>query len=251
MKEKGGTKKKKEDDFISYQSGNETIIMPTRFQEYSLGATMAYLIIGLVLGALVIGFLVVPGVRNNIKQETKNELMAANETIATNAKQLERMEQQITELTEQLNVYEEQGEALPEQTASYEALLTAYTAYVGNDYLTAGANMETVDVEQLSETAKVIYDSVWAAVSEKYYAKLYSEGYGHYTAGRYPEAITNLLSVVNADKDYKNGNATYYLAQAYNRSGDMESARPYYQYILDNYPNTEKARTARNYLNAQ
>ena len=57
--------------------------------------------------------------------------------------------------------------------------------------------------------------------------------------------------VVEQDKDYRNGNAIYYLAQAYNRSGDMESARPYYQYIVDNYPNTEKATTARNYLNAQ
>ena len=251
MKEKGGSKKKKEDNFISYQSGNETIIMPTRFQESSLGATMAYLLIGLVIGALVIGFLVVPGVRSNIQQETKNEIMAANETIANNAKQIERMEQQIAELTEQLAVYEALGEQLPEQTASYEALLSAYAAYVANDYLTAGASMETVDTEQLSENAKAIYDSVWAAVSENYYAKLYSEGYNHYTAGHYPEAITNLLSVVNYDKDYKNGNATYYLAQAYNRSGDMESARPHYQYILDNYPNTEKARTARNYLNTQ
>ena len=49
---------------------------------------------------------------------------------------------------------------------------------------------------------------------------------------------------------YNTGNAAYYLAQAYNRGGDLESAIPYYQYIIDNYPGTEKEKTARNYVNA-
>lgn len=251
MKAKGGSKKKKEDDLISYQSGNETIIMPTRFQDYSLGATMAYLLIGLVVGALVIGFLVVPGIRSNLQQEMKNQLIEANETIATNTEVIANLESQVAELSAKVAEYEALGDSLPEQTASYEALLSAYAAYVGNDHLTAGANLEAVDVEQLTENARTIYDTMWAAVAENYFAKLYANGYDHYTAGRYAEAITSLLSVVNQNKDYKNGNAAYYLAQAYNRSGDMESARPLYQYIIDNYPNTEKARTARNYLNTQ
>jgi len=47
---------------------------------------------------------------------------------------------------------------------------------------------------------------------------------------------------------YKNGSAAYYLAQAYRRSGDIESARPYYQYVVDNYPGTRLANTAKNYV---
>ena len=71
LKEKGSLRKKKEEDLISYQSGNETIIMPKRFQDYSLGSTLVYLLIGLVIGALGIGFLVVPGIENKAKQEVK------------------------------------------------------------------------------------------------------------------------------------------------------------------------------------
>ena len=251
MKEKGSTKKKKEDDLISYQSGNETIIMPSRFQDSSLGSTMAYLLIGLVVGALVIGFLVVPGVRSSLQQEMKAQLAEANEVISNNATQMSDMERQIEELRETVAAYESQGEAVPEQTAAYEALLAGYIAFAGNDYLTAGVSLEQVDRELLTENGKAIYDTVWPAVSETYFAQLYSNGYNSYTAGNYQEAITMLLSVVNQDKDYKNGNAIYYLAQAYNRAGDMETARPYYQYVIDNYPNTEKARTARNYLKVQ
>ena len=140
---------------------------------------------------------------------------------------------------------------LPEQTASYEALLLAYVAYASNDYVVSGENLAQVDKEQLTDNAKAVYDTIWETVSETYFAQLYTDGYNSYTAGQYEAAVATLQVVVNQDMDYKDGNATYYLAQAYNRAGDMESARPYYQYIVDNYPNTEKATTARNYLNAQ
>ena len=251
MKERGAGKKKKNDDLISYQSGNETIIMPNRFQDSSLGVSMAYLLIGLLVGALVIGFLVVPGVRNSVKQQTKEELMKANETISENTQLISDLETQVAELSEKVAEYEGLGQDLPVQTASYEALLSAYVAFVGEDHLTAGTNLELVDTELLTESAKSVYDTIWATVSETYFAELYNSGYSSYTAGNYEDAIKSLLSVVNQDKDYKDGNAIYYLAQAYNRLGDMESARPYYQYIIDNYPNTEKATTAKNYLNGQ
>ena len=251
IKEKGGAKNKKEDELISYQSGNETIIMPSRFQDSSLGSTMVYLLIGLIVGALVIGFLVVPGVRNSVKQELNAQLVAANETLSENAHTIVNLEQKIVELNAIVANYEGQGAALPEQTASYEALLSAYVAYVANDHITAGTSLEMVDIELLTDNAKAIYDTIWETVSETYFAQLYNDGYNSYTAGNYEEAITKLLPVVNQDQDYRDGNAVYYLAQAYNRAGQMEEARPYYQYVIDNYPNTEKATTARNYLDAQ
>lgn len=251
IKEKGGLKKKNDDDLISYQSGNETIIMPSRFQDYSLGSTLAYLLIGLLVGALVIGFLVVPGVKAAVKQEMKQQLMEANDTVVSSAMQIEDLEKEVKSLKEALAVYEGSEGALPEQTASYEALLSGYVAYIGNDYLTSGASLVLVDPEQLTDNAKVVYDAIWPAVSESYYGKLYSDGYNSYAAGNYEEAIEFLLPVATYDISYRDGNAAYYLAQAYNRSGDMESAKPYYQYIVDNYPNTEKAITAKNYLEAE
>lgn len=251
IKEKGGLKKKKEDDLISYQSGNETIIMPSRFQDSSLGTSLVYLFIGLLVGILVVGFLLVPGVRKDARKEVNQEMMEANETLAENEKLIEKLQTEVTELTEIVDKYEGQGEAVPEQTAAYEALLTAYVAFAGNDYITAGANLGLVNSELLTDNAKTIYDTLWESVSEKYFEQLYTEGYNNYTAGMYAEAITNLLPIVNQDIGYRDGNAAYYLAQSYNRAGDMESAKPYYQYVIEHFPNTEKAATARNYLSVQ
>ena len=56
LKEKSPSKKPKDDDLISYQSGNETIIMPKRFKESSIGATLVYIVIGLIVGTAITAF---------------------------------------------------------------------------------------------------------------------------------------------------------------------------------------------------
>ena len=60
-------------------------------------------------------------------------------------------------------------------------------------------------------------------------------------------AIEHLLKAVEIDISYQNGNALYYLAQAYRKSGDLEGAKPYYQKFVELFPNTERAATAARY----
>ena len=50
------------------------------------------------------------------------------------------------------------------------------------------------------------------------------------------------------DENYENGNALYYLAQAYRKNEDMENAKIYYQKVVELYPNTERAANSHNYL---
>lgn len=253
MKEKGSSKnkKKKEENLISYQSGNETIIMPNRFQDYSLGSTLVYLLIGLIVGASVIGFLVVPGVQTTAKQEMNNKLVEANTALSSNAQLINSLEVQIAELEAKLVTLEGQADELPAQIAAYEALLSSYVAFVSNDVITAGDMLEAVDVAHLSENAKEIHTTLWTQMSVSYYTQLYTVGYSSYSAKNYADAIDKLLRVVNYDIAYNDGYAAYYLAQSYRKNGDLVSAKPYYQYVIDNYPNTERAATARNYVNAE
>ena len=48
------------------------------------------------------------------------------------------------------------------------------------------------------------------------------------------------------DENYENGNALYYLAQAYRKNEDMENAKIYYQKVVELYPNTERAANSQN-----
>ena len=250
LKERNSGKKKKEEDLISYQSGNEMIIMPNRFQDSSLTSTLSYMAIGLIVGVLVIGFLVVPGVKNQARVDVKEELVAANDALATNSQTIYSLENEIEDLKERLSEYEGEG-TLPLQTAAYESLLNAYIAYVGNDYQTAGVEIEKVDVNQLTETSREVHKKVWDAVAPSYYSGIYADAYTAFAEANYETAIELFVKVVAYDEGYKDGYASYYLAQAYNKSGNMEAARPYYQFVIDNYPGTERARTAKNYLEAE
>ena len=87
-------------------------------------------------------------------------------------------------------------------------------------------------------------------IAPNFYDSLYDVAYSSYSEENYEDAINKLLRVVVYEHGYKEGNAAYYLAQSYRKSGNIEAARPYYQFVIDNYPNSEKATTAKNYVNA-
>lgn len=247
LKEKG-FKKKKEEDPVAYQSGNDTIIMPKQFQNVFFMPVVVYLLIGLVLGGLAIGFLVVPGVEKKAKLETKKQMLEASDMLSANSQLIDLQNIRIKELEAELTSLQGENGELPAQLAAYESLIVAYSAYVDKDYVLAGTSLETIDSSLLSDTAIRTYNTLTGEVSKPYYNILYQEGYQNYNNEKYTEAIEVFLKIVSKDLSYRDGYATYYLAQAYRKSGNLEAAKPYYQYIIENYPGTQRAETAKNYV---
>ena len=251
LKEKGKDNKPKNDDLISYQSGNETIIMPKRFRESSLGGTLGYILIGLIVGVAATVFLIVPGVKSKIKEDAKNSLLDANDTISNNAITISDLERQIEDLQNQIDESESKDSEEAAKTAAYEDLLNAYVAYTSEDTVSAGSYLEKIDSSMLSGQALETYNTINDSVSATYLEDLYNEAYGYYTAYDYENAVKGFQKIVDQDESYKDGSAAYYLAQSYRKLEKMDDAKKYYQYILDNYPGTEKANTAANYVDAQ
>ena len=251
LKEKGKDNKPKNDDLISYQSGNETIIMPKRFRESSLGGTLGYILIGLIVGVAATVFLIVPGVKSKIKEDAKNSLLDANDTISNNAITISDLERQIEDLQNQIDESESKDSEEAAKTAAYEDLLNAYVAFTSEDTVSAGSYLEKIDSSMLSGQALETYNTINDSVSATYLEDLYNEAYGYYTAYDYENAAKNFQKIVDQDESYKDGSAAYYLAQSYRKLEKMDDAKKYYQYILDNYPGTEKANTAANYVDAQ
>lgn len=251
LKEKSPSKKPKDDDLISYQSGNETIIMPKRFKESSLGATLAYIVTGLVVGAAVTAFLIVPNVKNQAKEEAKQQILEASDTISSNGQTIKDLEKQVSDLQAQLDEEANNNEKVADQIKTYEKLLNAYVAYTSDDVVSAGQALDKVNTSYLSKKAKSIYKDLNDVVRAQYLEKLYQEGYSYYQRGKYEDAITDLQKIVDEEEDFQDGSAAYYLAQSYRRNGDLDSAKPYYQYVIDNHPGTERARTSQNYVDAQ
>lgn len=251
LKEKSPSKKPKDDDLVSYQSGNETIIMPKRFKESSLGSMLAYIVTGLVVGAAVTAFLIVPSVKNQAKEDAKQQILEASDTISSNGQTIKDLEQQVSDLQDQLEEEANNNEKVADQIKTYERLLNAYVSYTADDVIAAGQALDKVNTSYLSKKAKSIYRDLNDEVRSQYLDKLYQEGYGYYQRGKYEDAITDLQKIVDEEEDFQDGSAAYYLAQSYRKNGDLDSAKPYYQYVIDKHPGTERARTSQNYVDAQ
>lgn len=251
LKEKGKDKKPKDDDLIHYQSGNEMIIMPKRFRESSIGSTLLYICIGLLIGAAVTSWIIVPSVKNIAKEDAKKQLIEASDTISTNGQVIDGLNEQIAGLQAQLEEAKNSQEAVATQIESYEKLLDAYIIYTTGDAVATGEALATIDTSLLSENALNNYNTLNDAIYNSYMEQLYNRAYSSYGRGDNQAAIDDFLKIIAKDQNFKDGSAVYYLAQAYRRNNDLETAKQYYQYVIDNFPGTEKARTAKNYVNAQ
>jgi tol-pal system protein YbgF len=70
----------------------------------------------------------------------------------------------------------------------------------------------------------------------------------YYAMGRFREAIMAFEKVFTFPKSNKNDYAQFKIGQCYFKLGDKERARQEFQQLIDNYPESELAPRARNYL---
>ena len=122
LKEKNPNKKSKNDELISYTNGNETIIMPKRFKESSLGSTLLAVAIGLVVGIAATAFLIIPNVRYRYKEEARKQLVAANDTISTQEQTIKALNKEIENLNGSLEDEKGTSEVVMSRIDEYDTL---------------------------------------------------------------------------------------------------------------------------------
>lgn len=251
LREQNPNKKVKNEELISYQSGNETIIQPKYLKDNSAVVTIINMVLGIAIGVAITWFLVVPGVRREVQNQAKAEVLAANNTISSKNQNISILEKQIEDLTAQITEVKGSQEESANSISSYEQLLQAYLSYIDADIEAAGTALGNVNRDLLSEKAKGIYDTVNTEVNAEYISTLYKDGTNAYSRQQYKDAITNLEKVVEMDESYENGNALYYLAQAYRKDDNLETAKIYYQKVAELYPGTERAAISKNYIDIE
>lgn len=241
-------KKKPEDDLISYRSGNDLIIQPTRLKDTSGFATVLSVLAGIVIGVAVTCFLVVPGIRQSAKSNANTAVNQANETIASKNQEINSLENQITELNSRLEDEAADSDVLLDRITSYDQLLQSYQAYQDGDNIASGEALANVNKDYLTEEAQSIYDDLSDQVNSGYIQTLYEDAGTAYNERNYEDAATGFEKVVAIDEKYESGDALYFLAQCYRNLEQDEKAITYYQKVVDQYPNTEHASNAQQYL---
>lgn len=251
LRDSSPNKKQKSDELVSYQSGNETIIQPRYLKDNSAIGTVINMVIGIAIGAAITGFLIVPGVKRQVQNEAKAEVLEANNTISSKNQTISALESQIEDLSSQITEAKSDEEEYASHINSYEQLLKAYAAYTEEDIETAGTALGNVNPEYLSGETKSVYDAINTAVNAEYINTLYQAGSQAYAAQDFGEAIANFEKIIEMDETYDDGNVLYNLAQSYRRNDDLTTAKIYYQKVVDLYPGTQQAAKAQNYLDIE
>lgn len=235
-------KEEKSKDAIAYTSGNETIIQPVGVKDNSWLHSLVNVIIGIAIGAAVMWFLVVPAQQQMKNSELNDAVAEYSDQVESKTAALASLQQEMDELKAESEAAVQAASEAAAKSEAYEELLDAYRSYAEEDAPGSLEKLEAIDQESLTENGKVLYDSVFKEVGAAAIAELYRTGYAAYQSNDFETAIADLGKCYELDNTQ--GDALYFLARSYHKSGDTENAKIYYQKVIDERPNTRSAADA-------
>lgn len=255
---KNSSKKKKTEEVVKYQSGNETIIQPVNMKEGRGVTSLLNLGIGLAIGIAIAFFLILPARIQTAKAGIDEELRKVSEQSDTKTATIDELQQQLGEL-------QTQNEALQQDLTAYmgkdgtlqsvESLMKAAGAYLTDpedvtvvaDYLSEIEEERAEEGEhENSEAFESLYNTLLALVGPQVAESYDEDGRAAFWAGNYEDAIPNLEKAFQYDAT--NGQALFDLANSYYRMGENQKAKEIYQQVVELFPNTEKADKSQGFL---
>lgn len=238
----------KQNGSIVYKSGNDTIIQPPEYKEKSITNTLVNLLLGLLVGAAALWFLIVPAKTQKINQEANKKVVEYSGKMASQEAQLNQLQSQVDSLNETTASAQQQIQTAQDTVASYENLLKAVEAQQQGNTSNATNALTEVNPEALSVDARAVYDTIYKSMQSTMFQELSDSGVSAFDDSNYTEAIDKLSKAKNInDSDYTVLN---YLAHAYRLSGDTDNAISVFQEIIDKFPGTQKATKAEQQIEA-
>ena len=251
---KSRKEEKKSKETVEYSLGNETIIQPAHhaIKQITGKFTVMNLVLGALIGAAVIIFLILPAVEESRSNKENKQMIEYSERI--NA-----LEAQISAQTRMLDEYRatnEDTEAAAQTAAStsdsYENLLNAIEQYRSENYSEEmiADTLLNINREALGTAGQASYDEIASEVFPSACDIKYEAGMASFDVANYDTAIDNLSKVVRMDESYNEGGALLNLALACMRNGDSASATNYLKRVMELFPDSEHAAEAATNLNS-
>lgn len=220
------------------------------------------LILGAVIGIGVVFYLMIPTIKGNhirelrrLETEYNDNLNKESYTASKLRDEKEALESKVKDLQTQIDNVEEVEEY---DTTIYDTLFHAAAVYgekleAGNirkeDYVDIASALKDVKVEKLDrEGAIELYEKIKTFSYEEASKVAYDKGHGLYSAGNHEEALKVLLESYEYDKN--NVNAIYFIGRSYHQLGEYENAETYYTILTTDFPDSSRANSAREQLNA-
>ncbi|MCR5608228.1 MAG: tetratricopeptide repeat protein [Lachnospiraceae bacterium] len=238
----------KESDVLSLDDKINFPLEALSFMREDKPNVMLYvnLAIGLLLGLGVALCLILPHQRRKMVTEYNAASISKSDELAASLLDLDNVKNEKDTLLIKVDSLNNEINDLKTQMSGaecYNNLITAARLYIAGDDENAAVTLSNVDVNLLaSEDAMVVYDYIKERVYPGVIARFVSEGKNLCNSGKMEEALVPLLKAYKMEPD--NG-ALYFLGRSYQKLGDIDNAKKYYEELIELYPNTTRAATAR------
>lgn len=255
MKPSDEEKPKKKKEAVRYQNGNETVIQPVGKKDNAVLHTVLNIVIGLAVGIGIALYMILPAKIKSSQNDASVQLKAVSE-------QLDAKTVQVDELTKQIESLNLEKNSLGDSLANAESVSSALKANTdlleaAYMYINKSADeksiVETLDLipkeylqQGATESFQALYDQILKETGPVVAVEYYNSGFEAYRTEDYEKAIEDLSKAIVYDPD--NQEAIYNLANAYYKSGNTRQAVIYYKQVVEQFPNTDRARKAEKYI---
>ena len=248
-------KHEEKEQTVTYTLGNETIIQPvsSSLKDNAAILTIVNIVIGIVLGAAVVWFLITPAVRQSQASDTNQSMITLSEEKAAQDAQITALQQELESYRSTSSEAESAIQTAQSTQTGYETLMTVYEQYQAQN--TSNADMTdsllTINRDSLGERGQAIFDEMTGDLYPTMCERLYGEAQSSMNSGNYADAVTALEKVTQMDAGYDEGNALKLLGDAYAGNGNPDKAKEIYARVTSEYSGTTAATEAESAMNEE
>ncbi len=216
------------------------VIIPKATREYgSYFMYVLYIMIGLILGAGLVYFIVVPAVRSKEQEKNNDSLFAyedamsewQNEVVKKNSV-IEELEKTVAGLKESIGKYEHN-----EETLSYDVFLPVLEAFSNANPEAIGTAFEKIDFDLSNEEYVRIYNMLKSYILSDLGAYADYQARAYMSQSKYEKAL-QMMKYSIEQVGYTSEN-TYYLGFIYHVMEQNTLAAYFYKYCMLTFPDGE------------
>lgn len=212
------------------------------------------LLLGIVLGMAFFMVAIVPGIRAKSLENKKAEIVSLNETLAKTNAEFDSITSENADLKKTVETLESKNKQLSEKVKKPElkedsSLAEAAAYFTMDDKAKAAESLLKVDKATLKDKNLLnLYNQLSGKIFEEQSTKLFGEGYNVYNRRKYEEALK--IFETSLKMNPANVDSIYFTGRCYDRLANKEKAAEWYNKVINEFGNTQRAVEAKRRLNA-
>jgi tetratricopeptide (TPR) repeat protein len=213
------------------------VIIPQNNREYgSYFMYVLYIMIGLLLGAGLVYYIVVPTVRRQEQEKNRTAIESYEDGMSALRGEIVDYTADIDRLNNQISLLKEtiDESGLSGELVSYQALLPVLVAYINNDVESIMDEFVLLDPDIDDELYQNIYKRLYNDYNDNMGYRSFYRAMEYVDTGEYQKALP--LFELTYQINGMDARILYYIGICHEMTSDYDKALYYYQYTIVHYP---------------